>query len=54
MLLRPMRMMTDDWAYEKAREMVEAGSSVWAYCNKCRDLTQFGGDACKKCGTVKK
>ena len=48
------RDMTDDWVAKKAREMISAGSSVWAYCPACRDLTQFNGDACKKCGKVKK
>ncbi len=34
--------------------MLSAGSSEWAYCDRCGDLTQFDGDACKKCRTVKR
>ncbi|MCE2498764.1 MAG: hypothetical protein J4F28_07250 [Nitrosopumilaceae archaeon] len=47
-------MAGEDWAENKAKEMVSAGSSEWMYCNKCSDLTQFDGDKCMKCGTVKK
>ena len=53
MLQHAVRLM-GDWVEEKAREMASAGSSVWAYCYTCRDLTQFDGDKCMKCGTVKK
>ncbi len=51
-----------DWADEKVREMAETTQknssgdyySEWTFCNKCQDLTQFDGDKCMKCGTVKK
>jgi len=48
-----MARMAGDWTEDKAKEMVSVGSSEWAYCNKCGDLTQFDGDKCMKCGTVK-